>query len=309
MNAATLVTMHGREHWASLCRAFACPARALLLLGLAFAALPIKPVEAQDRQKAIVRPAPRVAALPLIDAGQPWSDEQFALYVFRKDRTIESALQKLESILRVQLDDMERTCQLSPAQRSKLELMGRGDIKRFLQDFDSAKQRFHELDNDGQRIQEIMPEIQKLRGATQGDLFRAKSLFSKSLRSTLSAEQLAKYEEVTQERRAFHHQAQIKTAIAVLEQTMPLRSNQRRELAVLLEKEIKPARQPSPYELYRIMDRIRRLPEAKIKPLLSDRQWKAVLERAAQYSQVVPGLRANGLMLDDADDPPAARRE
>ena len=50
--------------------------------------------------------------------------------VFGLDRTTYAARQRLETSLSDEVAEIDRACALSPPQKYKLLLMGRGDIKR-----------------------------------------------------------------------------------------------------------------------------------------------------------------------------------
>src|SRR5207302_5495045 len=131
--------------------------------------------------------------------------------------------------------------------------------------------------------QEIMPDLVPLRAVMQGGPFHEDSLLCKSLRNTLTDEQFAKYDALTRERRAFRHRANIELAVSMLEQAMPLRDAQRRELIAVLEKETSPPRKGGQYEAYLILHQLGLLPDTKLKALFSDTQ-KLVLDRQlAQY--------------------------
>jgi hypothetical protein len=304
----------------------------LLLVALALPAMSAGQAGAQDQQKDDARrrqeaarqaqlqrqralEAERAAAaeaqMRALVAGQQarpaWPDEQFERYVFQQDQTADRARKKFESLLASRVDEIERTCELTLTQVRKLRLMGRGDIKRFFDAYETVKARFKSFGNDVNRLQEIQADLAPLRLAMQGGPFHEDSLLYKSLRNTLTDEQFAKYDAMTRERRAFRHRANIELAVTMLEQAMPLRDGQRRELIALLEKETKPSRKASQYESYLILYQVGRLPDAKFKALLSDTQ-KVVLDRQlAQYAALIPNLRQSGLVSDEdlAEPPPA----
>src|SRR5262249_29643505 len=95
--------------------------------------------------------------------------------------------------------------------------------------------------------------------------------------------------------------ANVELTVAMLEQGMPLRDTQRRELTALLLKETKPARKAGIYEYYVTMLQLGRLPEAKLKPLFEPAQWKAVGKLVDQFRGVEPFLRQNGMWPDDEE--------
>jgi hypothetical protein len=233
---------------------------------------------------------------------QAWTDEQFEQWVFQQDRNAAGARRRYDSLLTLHVEDIDRACQLSDAQKKKLQLLGRGDIKRMFDGYENAKRQFNLLHNDVQQIQQVMPLVRPFQMAAQADLFQDDSLLAKSLRHTLTDEQFARYDAAARERRAFRHRAQVELAVNLFEQAVPLRDAQRRALVTLLTSETKPPRRSGQYDYYVFMYQFGRIPEEKIKPLLSDTQWKVLDRLLAQYKAVVPNLRQNGLLPDDDDD-------
>src|SRR5207245_8056724 len=127
------------------------------------------------------------------------------------------------SLLALQVKDIDRACKLTDAQKKKLQLTGRGDIKRFFDRYEKVKQKFQLVKHDEQKMQEIWQDISPLQMTLQAGLFHDDSLLHKSLHNTLSSEQFARYDAIAGERRAFRHHANIELAVTTLEQSMPLR--------------------------------------------------------------------------------------
>lgn len=218
---------------------------------------------------------------------------------FQPDGTAAGARKRLDTMLGLQIDAIDRACNLTEAQKQKLQLAGRGDIKRFFSRFEDAKRRFQLVKNDPNMAQGIHMEIQPLQITLQAGLFHDTSLFAKSLRNTLSDEQFASYEALRRERQTFHHRAQVELAIALLEQSMPLESKRRRELVSFLLKETKPITKRSQYDNYVMFIQLGRIPEAKLRPHFDAVQWKTMERFMMQYRGVEPFLKQNGLWPDD----------
>src|SRR5439155_1350186 len=117
---------------------------------------------------------------------QVWPDEQFEQWVFQQDRNAAGAQKRFESLLALQVEDIDRACKLSDEQKKKLQLAGRGDIKRFFDGYEKVRQKFKSFNNDIQRIQEIQPDVNPLRTVIQAGPFNDDSLLYKSLRHTLT---------------------------------------------------------------------------------------------------------------------------
>ena len=69
--------------------------------------------------------------------------------IFQPDQTSDAARQRLERSLSYEVAEIDRTCTLSPAQKDKLLLMGRGDIKRFFDRCEALKKKYVASENDG----------------------------------------------------------------------------------------------------------------------------------------------------------------
>jgi hypothetical protein len=229
-----------------------------------------------------------------------WTDQEFENWVFNHDGNAAAARRRCETLLKLQVDEIDHTCRLSDAQKQKLHLMGRGDVKQVFDAYDRAKHRFTLLANDRSRIGEVIPDTRIVATALQEGIFTDDSLLMKSLPHVLAPEQAAKYDAVAKDRRALRHRTRIEFGVGMLEEAVPLRDRQRHRLIELLEKETKPARMVSSgwYDYYLLLYHLERLQE-KVKPLFTDAEWKLVTGQIREYRGVVPNLRANGLMGED----------
>ena len=100
------------------------------------------------------------------------NDAQFDQWVFGNMGVANAAAARnqLDSLLTLHVEDLERTCGLTPVQKKKLLLAGRGDIKRF---FDRVEERkkFTKNRNDQNQFQQIWQEIQPLRNSFNAGFF------------------------------------------------------------------------------------------------------------------------------------------
>lgn len=270
----------------------------LVLLALtAPAIVGLSPARAQNKIRG-KQAKKEFVAVPV--AENRWPDAQFDQWVFQQDRSAERARQRFESLLALQIDEIDRSCRLSAAQKQKLQLMGRGDIKRLFDGYERAKLRFNELNNDVQRLNEVVPDVTLIQTAIQSGVFQNDSLLAKSLRTTLTGEQRGQYDAAIRERREWRHRAQIELAVQVLEQAMPLRDQQRTALIQLLAAETKPpATAAGNYESYYVMYCLSRIPNEKFRPLLSPAQLKLMERITSQYKGYGPYLRRIGVLNED----------
>jgi hypothetical protein len=229
---------------------------------------------------------------------------QLDAMVFQPDRTASAARQRLDALLASKVQDIDRVCHLTDAQRKKLQLAGRGDICRFFERYEGVKLKPQLLEPDEHGVLAIQREVQSLRMTLQSGLFHEESLLHKSLRNTLTGEQFARHNAVDRERRVARHRVSIEAAVKILQRGVSLREAQRRELLTLMTKEIRPSRREGPYDQYRILIQAGRLPEGKLKPLFDNAQWQAVTAQLAQLQALEPRLRESGMLPaeDDEDD-------
>jgi hypothetical protein len=237
-----------------------------------------------------------------VPARPAWTDEMFDQWIFQQDRDAAGARKRLDWFLEARVEDIDRACSLTDEQKKKLQLAGRGDVKHFFDRYEVVKHKFQLVKNDEQKMQQIWQDISPLQTSLQAGLFHEDSLMAKSLHNVLTGAQSAKYDALARERRAFHHRATIERAVAMLEQSMPLRDAQRRGLIALLMKQTKPARKSSQYDYYLVMYQLGRVPEDILKPLFDKAQWKVVNRQLDQYKRVLPFLKQSGQWPDEEDE-------
>src|SRR5262249_52740608 len=140
---------------------------------------------------------------------QGLTDENFDQWIFQNHGNFAGARQHLEVLLTLQVEDIERACKLTEAQKKKLQLTGRGDIKRFFNLYEKSKQKFQLVKNDQRKLQEVFQEISPLQNMVQSGLYTDDSFLLKALHNTLTNEQFQAYQTLAGERRAFRHRANI----------------------------------------------------------------------------------------------------
>jgi hypothetical protein len=274
----------------------------MLFLALLAAFVLTTPARAQpdpdDEDEDAPRPAPRVQ--------MGWTDETLDQWIFQNQGSFSGVRKHLDELLALQLEHIDRACRLTEAQKKKLNLSGRGDIKRFFSIYEEVKRKFQRVKNDQQAMQEIWQDISPLQTMIQSGLFLEDSFLLKSLPHTLTSEQLERYQAVTNQRHAFRHRADIELAVRILELNVPMRAAQRRELIALLLQITKPPRKTTQYAYYALQYRLAQLPEEKLKPLFDEAQWKVVNAQLNQARGMGQWLKQSGQLDEDADDKAAA---
>lgn len=232
-------------------------------------------------------------------------ENQFDQWVFQNFPTAAGARKKLEQMLTLQLDDVDRACQLSEAQKKKLLLAGRGDILRFFESVEVVRKKFLLVRKDQQKFNEIWQDISPLQVKFQAGLFSDGSFYHKTLRNMLKGEQLSKYSEIDNERRKFQYRAKVELVVAMLENALPLRDEQRQKVIALIVEETKPPRSfGQQQDYYVVMWNISKIPEKTLKPLFSDAEWKALNQQFAQVRGLEQWLKQSGALAKDEETEP-----
>lgn len=228
--------------------------------------------------------------------GFEMSDENFDQWVFGGGRNITAGRRRLESLLTLQVEDVDRTCGLTEDQKKKLTLAGRGDIKRFFTQVEEKRRKFQLVKRDQNKIGEIFQEIQPLQATLNSGLYNESSFFSKAVRKTLTADQSVKYEAAVREKKMFRYKAKVDLAIATLDKSVGLRFEQRKQLAKLLMEETQPPNRFGQYDFYVIILQASKIPEEKIKPIFDANQWR-LMNRQFQTAKGLEQFLKNGDFL------------
>ena len=133
--------------------------------------------EEEVENNAVVQPAQAVFMM---------TDDQFDQWVFGGPRNSRAGRNKLDSLLTLQVDDVARMCTLSEAQKKKLLLAGRGDIKRFFDKVEEKRKKFAKVKNDQTKFNEVYQELVPLQAVLNSGLFGDGSIYSKTIRRVLS---------------------------------------------------------------------------------------------------------------------------
>jgi hypothetical protein len=202
----------------------------------------------------------------------------------------------LELQLALQVESVAGTCGLSDVQRRKLELAGQGDVKRFSRRVDQLKEKFCQVGQDQQKVNEIVREASPLQLKMQTGVFGDSSLYRKILKQTLDQGQSVRYEQQERQRRKFRYEAKIELVMSNLETTIPLRAEQRQRMVKLLLDETEPPKDFGNYDYYIVLYQARKLGEAKLKPIFDDAQWQTLKRTLDQSQQIERQLKLNGLL-------------
>ena len=229
-------------------------------------------------------------------------ENQFDQWVFQNFPTAVAARTKLDQMLSLQMDDVDRACQLTEAQKKKLQLAGRGDMMQFFEQVEVVRKKFLLVRKDQQKFNEIWQDISPLQMKFQAGLFSEDSFYHKTLRNMLKGEQLSKYSQIDGERRKFQYRAKVELVVAMLENALPLRDEQRQKVITLIVEETKPPRSfGQQQDYYIVMWNISKIPEKTIKPLFNDAEWKVLNQQFAQVRGLEQWLKQSGALAKEEE--------
>ena len=100
---------------------------------------------------------------------------------------------QLHESLTWKIEDVDEACRLTDDQKKKLHLAGQGDITRFLHRIDDLRKKSLSEQANAQ-LEDLLRESESLNRLLTAGLFEEHSLFVKTLRRFLVAEQLARLE-------------------------------------------------------------------------------------------------------------------
>ncbi len=208
----------------------------------------------------------------------------------------DSARRALDSQIALWMSAIDSLCQLSDAQKFKLQLAAKGDVKHFMDEVNVVRARFMLVRRDQNKINEIYQDIQPLALRFQRGIFGDEALLQKVLANTLDDEQLEKWLESERRRREFRYRARVDHLVLALGESLALSSKQMEDVSELILQRTKPAEQAGQYESYIMMYRLQQMPQEELKPLFDEAQWKALQQQMQQAKSIEPFLREQGLL-------------
>jgi hypothetical protein len=120
------------------------------------------------------------------------AEETFDRWLFGSTGDAESGRAYLETLLQRKLNDINLVRELTAAQRKKLILAGRGDIKRLFDRIEEERKEFRLVRTDSDRCGRFLQELQPLRVTIRQGPFELESIFAKTLKKMLDEGQLAR---------------------------------------------------------------------------------------------------------------------
>jgi hypothetical protein len=138
----------------------------------------------------------RIANLLLAPLGLDWYIAGKEFIVTTRDAAAEASHHRVEKLLEPELQLVDHVCELTDAQRDKLQLAVRGEIRRLSGGIAERAQKLPLSRSDEQRVNDVCRELEQLQRDIQSGPFGKGSLFRKALETTLTAEQMVKYDPI-----------------------------------------------------------------------------------------------------------------
>jgi hypothetical protein len=217
--------------------------------------------------------------------------------------TPETARNKLDSLLNLKIATVEKNSSISRAQKERIALAGRGDIKSI---FDRIDDKKGVLDKqvDPLEYRKLTQELRPLQNLWQKDPFGEGSYFSKALKAALDEAQSERITDLDDEAKRRGHLARIDQVVVALDTLLGLTAEQRRRLTELLTEETQPPAVFGTHDFHVILYQMARLPETKVRPIFDDPQWHTLRGPFLQAKAMKPFLVSNGYLAADAADGP-----
>jgi|GEM_PF-5745984 len=128
--------------------------------------------------------------------GLDWYVAGTEIIVTTRAAAAEAVHGRLEKLLEPELQIIDYVCELTDAQRQKLRIAGRGDIRRLSARIGELAKQLSLSRNDEQPVNDVCLEMEQLQRSIQTGPFGHGSLFRKSLETTLTAAQMVKYDPI-----------------------------------------------------------------------------------------------------------------
>lgn len=233
------------------------------------------------------------------------TDQQFDQQIFGRFESIEAYRARLNQIQSARLRQLDRQYHLTDAQEEKLFLAGRGDIKRALDRVEELRRKFEEAKYERTAVIECLQEARRLRTDLAAVTAGVNSLLSKTIATTITEDQKARADDRVREYVSSSMESAAIEAAARLVPVLDLSPAQHRRLERLLTSEIRPPRRLGGSTYAYVMYQLSRLPEADVRPIFRDSQWKFLHELLMSWNKAEKFLENDGFVLDES---PAERR-
>jgi hypothetical protein len=232
-------------------------------------------VDARGQERGAI---PAFEIVPVVEPLFTINEATFNRMMYGSGQSGDSLRERLDRALALKIADTNRTLGLSQDQRSALELAGRGDIKHR---FDRIEDRRDVINRrlTQEEYLKLRQDLQAMQNAHGDDLFGEGSLYAKALKAMLSDVMAARYRKVEREKRQILYRARVEQYVAGIDNGIGLTADQRRRFVAVLLEETQPPKIFSNYDLLLVQYQAARLPEARLRPIFDELQWRVLGQR------------------------------
>ena len=204
------------------------------------------------------------------------TDKQFNQWVFGSTGKTNE-----ETEVSLTVKAVDNACHLSESQKKELRIAGHQDYLQFNREVDELRTQYIGKSYAANNFGKLSDIIEPLAVRYEAGLLCESSQFVHALRRTLSCNQLVKYDANQAE---WHHAANVRTLVAILEANSELKSAQRNALVDLLSKQTRPAKADRELDWSSMLVQIDNIPIEKLAGILNASQIQA-FKRATQQAR------------------------
>ena len=232
-------------------------------------------------------------ALTLANSAQAQRNEILEAYVFQ-GKDIGGLQRELSNKSNVLIEACSEGIQLTDAQKDKLKFACKGDVLRMMQeiaeiDVHTRNVKMEEIGRNQDEMQRIWPIVMPARQRIEEGLHGKGSLFDKTLKSILNAEQLDQFEKHNRLRTQRLTQSLVKLTLIEFEKSVPLTRVQREKLMEVVQASKQPKSVSDNMASYVGMAILAKLPDKEVQKILSDEQFrifKKTFQNAANFGGI-----------------------
>lgn len=256
----------------------------------AFAWLVLAPIATAQEPDDPDEPMP-AGGLPAIDVPEFDIDQ----WIFG-GQGAEAIRKRFEAALTQDIKRFDQKYGLTPAQKKKLELAGRLDIKRYFDRVEDAKAEYRRVKGDWNKMGNRIFELQRVQNQIFTELFGDDSMIVKTLKKNLTAEQVAQSDRTI-------YRARVEWMAGLLHSRLVLGADQRRGLVDLVVEGTPPLKRYGDFDYDAIMFQMSRLPRERLRAVLSETQCRELTLRFDQARRMESILVSEGYL--SRESPPA----
>jgi hypothetical protein len=238
---------------------------------------------------------------PLLAQNPTIGIEQFDSWIFQGTLNRDQAKTTLESRIDLEITRISQTVSLTEEQKERLKLAGRGDIKRFYDRVEKARQKFLSMGEQWEqnRINEAYQLAVPLQQELRNGLFGETSLLQKVVVSTVDEEQAEAMRQEAERQMRLRKESAVKVFVANLGRQVPLTSAQRTKLTDLLLEKMKSIGREDAYIYYLVSYRLSEVPRDSYSTMFDEMQLKAIDQATRQGKGMKAMLKQQGLLDDE----------